>query len=147
MKRGSIRKRTTVYRLLTTSGAGSYIRLPGADAGRRSGSKGGSMSDGADRLSRNAFLKAAGATAAAGTALGPLSGTARAAVRRTAATTELRVLMIAGQDKLWREIVKIWNASHDQKVKLSMSVDSNENIKTTYRTNLAGSNPPDMVFL
>jgi raffinose/stachyose/melibiose transport system substrate-binding protein len=105
------------------------------------------MSDQADRLSRTAFLKAAGATAAAGTALGPLSSTARAAVRRTAATTELRVLMIAGQDKLWREIVKIWNASHDQKVKLSMSVDSNENIKTTYRTNLAGSNPPDMVFL
>ena len=110
------------------------------------------MSDESDRLSRGVFLKATGAAAVTGAVLGPLSAGAGAAARRTtvaraAATTEIRMLMVAGQDGIWRQVAKTWNATHDQKVKLTIAVDSNDNIKTTYRTNLASSHPPDMVFL
>ena len=42
---------------------------------------------------------------------------------------------------------KLWNDTQsDFKINLDIAQDSNENIKTTYRTNLASKNPPDLVF-
>jgi raffinose/stachyose/melibiose transport system substrate-binding protein len=104
------------------------------------------------QFTRRDFLSMAGyATAGAAlAACGFGSTTSPQSSVPKGSTVPLKILMVSGASGVdfWTGLVKQWNETQtDFKIDLQMSQDSNDNIKTTYKTNLASQNPPDIVFL
>jgi ABC-type glycerol-3-phosphate transport system substrate-binding protein len=99
-------------------------------------------------MSRRQFLHASalGGTAAL---MAACIGTTPSQSVATPSSVDMNILMLNAQKlpDYWKSLVDLWNQNNKPKINLQITPEADKDVTLTYRTVLAGQNPPDMIFV